>query len=524
MPGRRLNDTERRLLRKWENGSGLAPETLKSISINGNPGLRGIRSLELEFRYPLTVVCGRNGSGKTTALAVGALGFHTIDEHFPRGAKLSSNSARDSAYLTFSDFFYKGPNDPNIAGVSITWDYLGRDSISITKRSEKWMHYERRPARAVHYLGISRTLPAIEQSVLRHHFNPRRRQGTETSLNADYMRRFGDIMRRSYSSASELASSNYRLRTCATFSPYSSFNMGAGEDILIDLLAVLQNTPENSLVVIEEIELGLHPAALTSFAKHLQEIMLEKNLQVIVSTHSREFLDAVPSQARVLLQAGTDSHGVIYAPTTHYAMGTLSGQSEPELFVYCEDDVAEEMIGKSLTAYQRQCVKILPIGDKAELARQALFHVRTGLPQRHLVIWDGDVTSVEVNGWLNKFSNNNTELTERICFSFLHDTQAPERQVVTILNSENGRREMMHGFVYENLAQVDALIADLLALAEPHDIPYRVAQQLNITEKDALQTLIDCARRTDSNDFDQIRGMVNRALDGELLRGRYAEK
>lgn len=521
MPGRRLNDTERRLLRKWENGSGLAPETLKSISINGNPGLRGIRSLELEFRYPLTVVCGRNGSGKTTALAVGALGFHTIDEHFPRGARLSSNASRDSAYLTFSDFFYKGPNDPNIAGVNITWEYLGRDSISITKRSEKWMHYERRPARAVHYLGISRTLPAIEQNVLRHHFNPRRRLGTETSLNADYMRRFGDIMGRSYSSASELASSNYRLRTCATFSPYSSFNMGAGEDILIDLLTVLQNTPAHSLVVIEEIELGLHPAALTSFAKHLQEIMLEKNLQVIVSTHSREFLDAVPSQARVLLQAGTDSHGVIYAPTTHFAMGTLSGRSEPELFIYCEDDVASEMIGRSLSANQRQRVKILPIGDKAEVARQAMFHVRTGLHQSHLVLWDGDVTDTEVSGWLNGFSNSNTALIERICFSFLHSTEAPEIQVVTILNTDNGKQEFMKGFSFENVAQADSLLSELLASNEPHDIPYKVSQQLNITEKDALQTLIDCARRTRSDDFDRIREMVNSVLEGKQLRGRH---
>jgi hypothetical protein len=32
------------------------------------------------------------------------------------------------------------------------------------------MQYERRPERPVHYLGVSRCIPAIEQSVLRGHF------------------------------------------------------------------------------------------------------------------------------------------------------------------------------------------------------------------------------------------------------------------------------------------------------------------------------------------------------------------
>lgn len=520
MPGKRLNDTERRLLRKWESGTELRPETLKSISINGVPGLRGVRSLELEFRYPLTAICGRNGSGKTTVLSVAALGFHTVAGHFPRGAKLSSVSDRTNAYLTFSDFFYKGPNDPNITGVNITWNYQARDPISIIKRSEKWMHYERRPARAVHYLGISRTLPAIEQNVLRNRFNPNRRQEVESTLNPDYMRRLSDIMGRPYSFANELSSSNYRLRTCTASSQYSSFNMGAGEDILIDILTVLQNTPEHSLVVIEEIELGLHPAALISFAKHLQEIMLEKSLQVILSTHSREFLDAIPSQARVLLQTGIESHDIIYAPTTHFAMSTLSGHAEPELFIYCEDDVAENMIRKSLSANQRRRTKILAIGDKAELARQALFHVRTNLSQKHLVLWDGDVQDTEVTTWLRKFSNNNNEQIQQVSFGFLHNMQVPEQQLVNILNSESGREEFKNGFSFDTLADAESLLTEILSLPEHHDIPYRVAQRTNICEEDALKTLINCAHRTDRSNFDQISHMIERALNHELLQGR----
>ena len=50
---------------------------LRSISIKGRPGLRGIQDLSINFNYPLTVISGKNGCGKTTALALAALGFHS---------------------------------------------------------------------------------------------------------------------------------------------------------------------------------------------------------------------------------------------------------------------------------------------------------------------------------------------------------------------------------------------------------------------------------------------------------------
>lgn len=116
MPGCRLNDTERRLKEKWNRA--WPHNKLRSISIEGNPGLRGIKKLAVEFKFPLVVVCGRNGSGKTTLLSLAALSYHTIDGHFPRGAILSQQTNRPSAYYTFKDFFYKGPADPDISGIT----------------------------------------------------------------------------------------------------------------------------------------------------------------------------------------------------------------------------------------------------------------------------------------------------------------------------------------------------------------------------------------------------------------------
>lgn len=517
MPGSRPNDTERRLLALWRRPENLPPETLRSVTIEGNPGLRGIRKLEIQFKYPLSVICGRNGSGKTTILAIAALGYHTVEGHFPRGAHLSTQSQRVSAYYTFRDFFFKGPTDPDITGVSISWKYANRDPISMTKRSEKWMHYERRPARAVHYLGVVRALPAIEQSVLRSHFHSGRDITERVQLNADSLRRLSEIMGRTYRAADELYSRNYNLRTCASMSPYSSFNMGAGEDILIDLLGVFQSVPNGSLIIIEEIELGLHPQALSRLAQHIQEIIFQKRLQVVVSTHSREFVDAVPREARLLIQPGTEEHSILYSPTTRFAMGELSGRVEPEMSIYCEDVVACSIISRALSGAQRQRVRVLPVGDKATIALQAISHVRAGLRMRHLVLWDGDVTNAEVAGWL---TTNPEEHGQRVCFGFLPSEIPPERWVVESLDSQEGYDAVASELELPSPASARQLTQGLVAVADPHDISYEAGQELNMDKSAAFEALVKCAKGVDRTKFEEIQNIVERALNGAFLRGR----
>ena len=214
------------------------------------------------------------GCGKTTVLALSALGFHSPGGHLPLNARNRSKSGRAPSYYTFSDFFFKGPGDPDIAGVEITWKYHGGKEISIKKQTDKWMRYERRPDRPVHYLGVVRSIPAVEQSALRSHFKATNKSNKSWSLSGDFCARLTDIMGRPYDEAGVMSSNQYLMRRCMAGASYSSFNMGAGEDILIDLLYMLQETPEGSMIVVEEIELGLHPEALITLARHLQEITL----------------------------------------------------------------------------------------------------------------------------------------------------------------------------------------------------------------------------------------------------------
>ncbi len=334
MPGTRLNDSERRLLNWWN--SAAANGFLESIEVEGadGAGLRGIRSAHIKFSYPVTVISGKNGSGKSTILALCALAFH--------GSKASpSRNSRNGKYYTFQDFFFKGNGDPDISGVKITWNYKGsQNPLKIKKKSDKWMHYERRPSKPVHFIGISRCIPAFEQSALRSHFGSNKRQQQPQTVNNSAKKYISAILGKSYKSAETMASSKYKIRSCSSDATYTSFNMGTGEDIVIELISSLFSTPEMSLVVIEELEVGLHPSAQKELAQALPKIAKERKLQIIISSHSEYIIDNLPRESRIVIERGKKEHHIQYKPSTRSALNNLTNTTNSELLIFCEDEFA----------------------------------------------------------------------------------------------------------------------------------------------------------------------------------------
>ena len=58
MPGTHLNDTEQDLMKWWTYEKSPTYPSLRKLSIEGDPGIRGIKKLNVDFKYPLTVICG----------------------------------------------------------------------------------------------------------------------------------------------------------------------------------------------------------------------------------------------------------------------------------------------------------------------------------------------------------------------------------------------------------------------------------------------------------------------------------
>lgn len=510
MPGSRLNDTEKDLGSRWDSSTYKAYPMLTELHVAGNPGLRGQSDLRVAFEYPVTVLCGRNGSGKSTVLALAALGFHSAG--VPAGVCMQGD------YYTFQDFFFKGPSDPDVAGLQITWSYrnAARDQLRITKQTKQWMRYARRPRRSVYFVGAVRAVPAIEHRVLRSHFGGSVKH-SKTSLDASMCRRLGEIMGRDYSGAELRATARHALRTCEQGGTYSSFNMGAGEDVVIELLFVLQQAPKGSLIVIEEIELGLHPAAAARLALHLQVIALEKHFQLVISSHSEHFIDALPRRARILLTPSTNGSSVLAGPTTRLAMGELSGQANTELTIYCEDTVAAIAIESALTGEQRRRTKIVPIGSDSQLTIAAAHvHIASGHPGRAVLAWDGDVDPADRTKWLDRLDALHEN--HGVGWLVLPGGKAPEKWVLEQVDSDEGHR-VMADRLREHPSTVASWIQTLRGLANHHNVPYELDQLASLGSSEiAARHLFEAAAALSNGPTWGIRDAVEDALSGSVVR------
>lgn len=180
--------------------------------------------------------------------------------------------------------------------------------------------------------------------------------------------------------------------------------MGTGEAALLSILLTMDESPRGSLVLIEEVELGLHPGAQAKLADAIVDIAKKNQLQVICTSHSEWFIDALPREARVLVTRGATDHTCMTGVTTRAAITSLSGRHTPELRIVCEDELASRMLSAALPLDLRQKVQFVPIGAKTILLPAARSFLIENPSVPVLVVWDGDVTDKTIR---DSFTSSN---------------------------------------------------------------------------------------------------------------------
>jgi predicted ATPase len=66
---------------------------------------------------------------------------------------------------------------------------------------------------------------------------------------------------------------------------------------VLAIVAALLSAPKNAMVVIEEIDNGVHPSRARMLLENIQKIVRQRNLQVLLTTHNPALLDALPIAA-----------------------------------------------------------------------------------------------------------------------------------------------------------------------------------------------------------------------------------
>lgn len=346
------------------------------VSIELRKGkIRGLTPFKINFEYPITAVAGTNGSGKSTLLALSSCAFHNDTSGF-------CPPLRRQPYYTFKDFFVQSSEETPVEGVEIyygikhdNWRGKLKSKVGYQKRVKrkrgKWNDYHRRVNRNVIYFGVQRVVPHYERSVhisYRQKFKPGSLPESDRTRIAKLA---GRIIGKSYTDFDSYEHSKYSLPnvTSSGFS-YSGFNMGAGESAVFEILTTLFRSGPGTLLVIDEIELGLHEMAQIRLIEALKKLCKEFKCQVICSTHSHAILRSLPPEGRYFVETVGDASFFTQGVSADFACGKMGRPDSYELDIFVEDSIGRDILLGALPIEVRRRSRIIPIGSHSAVVRQ----------------------------------------------------------------------------------------------------------------------------------------------------------
>jgi predicted ATPase len=79
---------------------------------------------------------------------------------------------------------------------------------------------------------------------------------------------------------------HYILASAGCTNDYSQFQFGAEEASIIDMFSKIKEASDNALILIEEIENGLHPLATEKMVEYLIDVANRKKSKLIFTIRS----------------------------------------------------------------------------------------------------------------------------------------------------------------------------------------------------------------------------------------------
>lgn len=187
----------------------------------------------------------------------------------------------------------------------------------------------------------------------------------------------------------------------------SQYWLSTGENLLLSLLHFLNNkifqqkrkgTENRSFILIDEVELALHPVAINRLLVFLKSIAKEYNLSVYFSTHSTELLRGITPDNIYYLQNLPDrSIEVINPCYPAYATRFLYNQDSYDFLILCEDELAKFVVDKVVVSeklYGGKLYHILPCGDWRNTVRLHQEIIESNLASKAakiISVLDGDI-------------------------------------------------------------------------------------------------------------------------------------
>ena len=423
---------ERRLRELWDSLQGKKPHLPHFLSEIYLDGIRGLDNLRVPFDYPVSVIAGGNATGKSTVLFAAACAY-----------KVPGAGIRDFVPSTLFPYYSPklGDRQDILQKITLEFNYQTPDGI----RSMRWRYYHTRwnrsffgrqnanqPERSVYLRTLSNlSNPSEVRGVLS--MSRLKSEPEETPLTPSQIEFVHQMLPFRYAEVVDLSSGSKNLLFAAQEggAAYSELQMAAGERALLRLSKEIAQL-DGALVLIDEVEAGLHPWVQQLLMLHLQQLALRNDLQIIVTSHSPVVLDSVPARGRIFLDRDEESGKIIVRPPYRDVIqNALYGRSSEVLKLLCEDEIAESILKgvfDLLLSKERIKWESIQIGrdtGASEFPMHARALAKFGQLQNTVFILDGDQQDGEITQKIQAVAGQGINIP----ILFLPGSGAPENWV-----------------------------------------------------------------------------------------------
>jgi ABC-type multidrug transport system ATPase subunit len=401
--------------------------------------IRAFRDAHIRFDFPVTALVGPNGAGKTTVLGAAGLIYAEVQPRrfFARGGTYDASM---SGWKVEYEVYSAGSSVPRTASYT--------EAAADVTRS-KWNR--KGVSRPVKVIGVSRTLPLTERTDVQRFAKGDFVGVTEESFTQEVVTAVERILGKNaadYLQVHADAQGKYSilaLKPSDAGAPgYSEFHFGAGEASIIRIVSEIESVEDEALILIEEVENGLHPIATRRLVEYLIAVCRRKGCQVIFTTHSNAALSPLPGEAVWSSYRGKLTQGKLDIES----LRALTGEIDARLAVFAEDEFGSLVAEVTLRRFgdltdmkiDLKGVEIHALGGAAQARDQARHNNRS--PARRfkaLAFLDGDKRA---QADFNPEMREDLNIEGSPFVSFFAGTTDPEDVIVeqiALLAESNGR-------------------------------------------------------------------------------------